>query len=168
MSNVFLFRMPAGIPGAVNRASTATVETQLLDTTNPPAVYGVPGAIDATSKAFRAIQGGDVSASIYGLYVRPYPTGAAAQNCPLGSVVPTPTSGMANVLKRGYLNVQLNGATAAAKGGTVYVRVANAAAGKPIGGIEAAADSTNTIVMANAYFTGPADANAITEIAYNL
>ena len=56
----------------------------------------------------------------------------------------------------------------AAKNGTVYVRVAAAAAGKPLGGVEAVADSTNTIVVAGAYFNGPADAQGVAEIAYNL
>jgi hypothetical protein len=164
-SNAFLFRMPAGIPGMVNRTQSATVEAQLLDTTNYPTVYGVPVAIDATSKAVRKITTGDAAAAIYGMYVRPYPTNSNQDA--LGTSTPA-TSGIANVLKRGYMSVSLGGATAAAKNGTVYVRVAAAAAGKPIGGIEAAADSTNTIVMANAYFTGPADASGNVEIAFNL
>jgi hypothetical protein len=67
------------------------------------------------------------------------------------------------------VDVALGGTAAAAKGGTVYVRVAAAAAGKPLGGFEAAADGTNTIALpANTYFTGPADAYGITEIAFNI
>jgi hypothetical protein len=82
--------------------------------------------------------------------------------------VSTPlTSGVVDVLKRGFINVKLNSGTAS-NGSTVYVRVAAASGAKVIGGIEAAADSTNTIVMANAYFTGAADASGNAEIAYNL
>jgi hypothetical protein len=167
LSNAILYRMAAGIPGAITRAGQAkSVEGINLDTTNYPQSYGVPVAIDATSKAIRKIMTGDTAASIYGLYVRPYPTQGGA-NDPLGSATP-PTSGIANVMRSGYMTVQLNGATASAKGGTVYVRVAAAATGKPIGGIEAAADSTNTIIMANAIFMGPADANGNVEVSYNI
>ncbi|MNT89175.1 hypothetical protein D3C72_2298560 [compost metagenome] len=62
----------------------------------------------------------------------------------------------------------LGGTTDAAKGGTVYVRIAGAAAGKPLGGIEAAADSTNTVALTNAYFTGPKDAYGVVEVAFNI
>ena len=159
--------MPAGIPGAINRSNTATVEAQVLDTVNFPTVYGVPGAIDATSNKFRKIQGSDVAASIYGMYVRPFPTGGTATD-PIGVSTP-PVSGICNVLKRGYMTVLLNGTAPATKNGVIYVRVANASAGKPLGGIEAASDTTNTIVMpGNSYFTGPADASGNVEIAFNI
>ena len=49
-------------------------------------------------------------------------------------------------------------------GGAVYVRVAAAATGKPIGGIEAAADSANTIVLAHCEFTGAQDSQGNGEI----
>lgn len=166
MSNVFTFRMPAGIPGTINRASLATVEPQQLDTTNYPTVYGVPTAIDATSKNLRKIMAGDAAASVTGLYVRPYPT-SGGQFDAFGAAV-TPTSGIVSQLKRGYMSVMLNGATAAAKQGVVYVRTVANGSNTIIGGIEAAADSTNTFVMANAYFTGPADAAGNVEIAFNI
>ncbi len=165
MSNAFLYRMPAGIPGSINRMSTATVEAQMLDTTNFPTVYGVPVAIDATSKNTRKIMAGDAAANVYGLYVRPYPTNSNTD--PLGTSTP-PVSGICNVLKRGYMTVQLNGATAAAKNGAVYVRTVANGGNTIIGGIEAAADGSNTFVMANAYFTGPADASGNVEIGFNI
>ena len=56
----------------------------------------------------------------------------------------------------------------AALDGQVYVRVAAAAAGKPIGGIEAAADGTNTIAITGATFMSAADASGNVEIAYNI
>jgi hypothetical protein len=166
MSNAIQFRMGVGFPGVVSRPTEATVEGDQLDPTNFPTSYGVPVAVDATSKQIRKIMTGDAAAAIFGMYVRPYPIQTSA-NDPLGTST-APTSGIANVMKRGYMVVLLGGATAAAKNGTVYVRVAAPATGKPIGGIEAAADSTNTIIMPNAYFTGPADANGNVEIAYNL
>jgi hypothetical protein len=164
MSNVFTFRMPVGVPGTINRAQTATVEAAILDTTNYPTAYGVPVAIDATSKNARKIIGGDAAAAIFGMYVRPYPTNNSTDG--LGTSTP-PVSGIASILKRGYMIAKLNVGTAA-KNGTVYVRVTANGGNTIIGGIEATSDSTNTITMANAYFTGSADANGNVEIAFNL
>lgn len=48
------------------------------------------------------------------------------------------------------------------------MRVAAASAGRPIGGIEAAADGSNTIAVAGCTFMGPADASGNVEIAYNI
>jgi hypothetical protein len=163
---VFQFRMNAGIPGDISRPEQATVITETLDTTNYPTVYGVAGTIDATSKKFRKIMAGDTASSVYGLYVRPFPTTTGQLTDGLGTSTP-PTAGVCNVMKRGFMTVQLNNTTAAAKNGTVYVRTATGT-GSIIGGFEAAADSTNTFVLANAYFTGPADASGNVEIAFNL
>jgi hypothetical protein len=163
---VFTFRMPAGIPGAVNRVATATIEAQQLDTTYFPTVYGVPVALDATSHNLRAIKAADTASSVYGFYVRPYPaTGNGTDG--LGTSTP-PVSGVVSVLKRGYMMVKLNGTTAAVKNGTVYVRTVTGTF-TVIGGIEALADSTNTFAMTgNTYFTGPADSNGNVEVAFNI
>lgn len=163
----FLYRMPAGIPGGVNRHFHSTIEAQITSTANPPTLYGVPVVIDATTKQVRPLlTTGDTGASIYGFLVRPFPaTGNGIDG--LGTGTPA-TSGMCNVLVRGYMSVSLGGATAAAKGGIVYARVAAPAGGKPLGGIEAAADSTNTVIVPNAHFMGPADASGNVEIAFNI
>jgi hypothetical protein len=159
----FTYRMPAGIPGAVNRASTATVEAQQLDTTNYPTVYGVPIVIDAASHNARYAKTGD--ASIYGMYVRPYPTGGSATDG-LGTSTP-PTSGIVSVLKRGYMTVKLNVGTAV-NNGQVYVRITANGGNTIIGGIEATSDTTYTLAIANCAFMGPADASGNVEIAYNI
>lgn len=160
----FTYRMPAGIPGVVNRIQSATIETQIIDAAAPPGAYGVPVTIVAGK--IQPVGTGDAAAAVYGFNVRPFPTQGNGVDG-LGVSTP-PVSGITDILKRGYLSVKLNGTTAAAKNGAVYIRVAAAATGKPIGGLEAAADSTNTIAVANAYFTGPADAGGITEIAFNI
>ena len=160
----FLYRMPAGIPGDVTRQSQAKIEAQVLDGSNTFAGFGLFGKI--ASGKFVPVGASDVAASVYGLLIRPFPTQGANASDPLGTSVP-PTTGLANVLRSGYANVKVNAGTAAV-GGTVYIRVAAAAAGKPIGGIEAAADSTNTIVVAGATFMSAADASGNAEIAYNI
>lgn len=159
----FLLRAPAGIPGDVSRDKHgATIESLPVDTTNYPTVFGVP--VKIASGKVRTIATGDAATVIYGILVRTFPDGASLDG--LGTSTP-PTKGLVNVLKRGYVNVKVNAGTASL-GSAVYVRVDTPASGKPVGGIEAAADSSNTVVMAGAYFTGAADSNGLCEIAFNL
>lgn len=162
----YQFRMPAGFAGDLQRAEVATIETQQIDSSAPPTSFGV--AVKFVSGKVQPINNSaDTAAAVIGVNLRPYPIQGNGTD-PLGTSTP-PTSGVVDVLKRGYVMVSLGGTTAAAKGGTVYVRVAAAASGKPLGGFEAAADSTNTIALpSNWYFTGPADAYGITEIAVNI
>lgn len=164
--NAFTFRMPAGIPGDINRAQVATVETQVLTPAgqaNAPVSYGVGILIDAVTGQVRLPAAGD--AALYGLLARPYPTNAGQNG--LGTSTP-PASGPCDVVKRGYMTVLLGGATPAAKAGAVYCRIQNPAAGKPVGGFEAAADGGNTIAVAGAYFTGAADPSGNVELAFNI
>jgi len=162
----YQFRMPAGFAGDLQRAEVATIETQLIDSTTPPTSFGV--AVKYVSGKVQPINNSaDTASLVQGVNLRAYPIQGNGTD-PLGTSTP-PTSGVTDILKRGYVMVSLGGTTAAAKGGTVYVRIAAAAAGKPLGGFEAAADSTNTIALpSNWYFTGPADAYGITEIAVNI
>lgn len=141
MSNVFVTRMPAGIPGAISRAGApTTLEPNIISTATPPTLYGVPVALNANGHV-RQIQAGDSAAAVYGFLVRPYPTNSSQQG--VGAATP-PTSGMCDVMKRGYMSVIVNGAAAAAKDAPAYVRVGNASSGKPLGGIEAGADTAVT------------------------
>jgi hypothetical protein len=163
----YTFRMPAGFAGDVQRVEAAVIEPQIIDSSAPPTAFGVPvkmvnGKIQPINNA------ADTAASVYGVNLRAYPIQGNGTD-PLGTSTP-PTSGVTDVLRRGYVSVTLNGTAAATKDGTVYVRVAGASAGKPIGGFEAAADATpaNTVAMpANWYFTGPADSYGVVEIAVN-
>lgn len=161
MSNAILFRMPSGIPGDISRRQSATVEQVLFDSTLPFPAYGVVGKLSAAGK-FVPLVGGEAASAIYGLLVRPYPHQTANSD---GSGVQT--TGLANVLRRGFMTV-LNRAGTPAMGSAVYVRVAAASGSKIIGGIEAVADGTNTVVMAGATFKGAADAAGNAEIEFNI
>jgi len=160
----FQFRMPAGIPGDVNRTYAAIVETRIIDDSDAPDQYGVAVVVDDTTKQMRMATAGDVAGDLYGVLARPYPTNAGQSG--LGTSVP-PTEGPCDVMRSGYMSVKLYGATASALDGLVYVRIANAGAGQVVGGFEAAADGGNTI-LAPAKFMGPADAGGNTEIAWNI
>ena len=164
MSNAFTYRMPAGIPGDIVNAENATVEPNVLLAGSTPTAFGQGVLMDAATGKIRTPAAADCA--LYGINVRPYPTSGNGTDG-VGTSTP-PTSGMVDVLKRGYINVLLGGATAAARGGAVYCRIQNSAAGKPVGGFEAAADGGNTITVSGAYFTGPADASGNTVIAFNI
>jgi hypothetical protein len=169
--------MPAGIPGNISRQpENATVETQLNDAANPVTAFGLPAVLDSTAFALRPFGSSDTAASIYGFIVRPFPTQGSATNASNTYGGGTPAaSGIIDVLKRGYINVQLNGTTQATKNGTVYVRISANGANTIVGGVEAAADGSHTVALTNAYFTGPADATPTSgaspsnaEVAFNI
>ena len=117
--------------------------------------------MDATGN-LATLGSSDTADTVYGLIVRSYPTTSATND--LGQAVPP--KGITDVLVRGYMTVKCNAGTAK-KGGAVYVRIGATATGKPIGGIEAAADGANTIAV-KARFMHDADASGNVEIAYNI
>jgi hypothetical protein len=169
-SNIFLYRIPAGVPGFVNREQEHTGEPNQLDVTNPPLAYGDPVKMGSNGK-IQALAAGDTAAAIYGFLERPYPTqqqNYASQG--YGNAAPQ-AGARCTVMKRGYMTVKLQGATAAAKGGAVFVRIAGTLpAGGRYSNVEAAVDATaaNTPTVPNAYFMGAADTDGNVEIAFNL
>ncbi|WP_334421032.1 structural cement protein Gp24 [Acinetobacter soli] len=162
MSNAILYRMPSGIPGDVSRKSQSTIESHHVG--GQFAAFGLFGKLSATTGDFVPLESTDTAAAVYGLLVRAYPT-QSAQN-ELGKAVPT-ASDIQDALVRGYMTVKCNAGTAK-KAGKVYVRVAAGTTAKPIGGIEAVADSTNTIEITKAMFMHDADAQGNVEIAFNI
>lgn len=162
MGNAILYRMPSGIPGAVSREENKTIESVAHDSATPFAGYGLFGKIAAGK--LQPVGAGDAAAAVYGLLIRPFPTNSGTDG--LGTSTP-PTTGIANVMRRGYATVKNNAGTPALNG-PVYIRVAAAAGGKPIGGIEAASDTTNTILVPGCTFMCAADAAGNVEIGYNI
>ncbi len=156
----YVYRMPSGIPGDVSRKENSVVETQTLNASLPFSAYGLVGKMAAGN--FVPFAGGEAATDAYGVLVRPFPTNSGTDG--LGTATP-PTSGPGDVLRRGYITVKLNGGATVAAGGPVYVRVAAAASGKPLGGFEGAADSTNTVAI-NAIFMSAADADGNVEISF--
>ena len=157
----FTYRMPAGIAGAVNRAEQATVEAQIFDASFPVTSYG--RFVKIVSEKVRPIASGDAAAAVYGLLVRPFPTASSQEG--IGVATP-PTSGVAEVLRRGYMTIKLDRGTAA-KAAAVYVRV-TADTGKLVGDIETAADSAKCVAVPGCVFTGPADGGGAVEVAFNI
>lgn len=166
MPQIITGSMPLGTPGDITRdIRESTVEAQYMNTALPLVGYGLP--VKFTTGTVTGVASGDAATVVAGFLTREYPAlGGATFNQPFQVSTP-PLAGIVGILRKGYICVKLN-AGAAVKEAPVYVRVAAAAAGKPIGGIEAAADSTNTVVIPLAFFTGPADAEGNAEVRYNV
>jgi hypothetical protein len=167
----YTLRMPAGIPGDINRAEIATVEPQVITpngSANAPVLFGVGIMIDATTGMVRLPIAADTT--IYGLLARPFPIQEPTATPTLGISL-VPLQGSCSVLRRGYMSVLLQNTTAAAKAGPVYCRVSGATASLALGGFEAA-PGTGLILVPNSNFQGPAYTdnfgNIVTEIAYNI
>ncbi len=165
----YLYRMPAGIPGDVNRAQAATIEPQVITPdgeTGHPTAYGVPLVIDATTGWVRTLVAGDDTAHVvYGLLARPYPTNSTQDGLGVGT---PPLNGPVDVLRRGYMTVLLSGDTPAVNGGQVYVWTSAATGSHITGGFEATDPSTDGFAVVGSYFKGPADADGNTEIGFNI
>lgn len=166
MTNAILYRMAQGIPGAVSRESVATIEAQPLAVGTPFYSYGIFGKW--SGGAFVPLTAVGDAANVYGLLVRPYPITGLNASDPLGTSVP-PTTGVANIMRRGYMTVQVpTGGGTPAPGGLVYFRYASPASPLLVGDIEAAAVGSVTAVVPGAFFMSAADANGNVEIGFNI
>lgn len=171
----FAFRMGAGFPGDVNRTHPVSVEPSLQSATSPCTAYGQALVVDGVTNTLRRLLVGDAAVTKpYGIAVRPYPTqdGGAANAfgaTTLGAATP-PAAGEIDVMRSGYIMVQMNSlAGAVNKGGAVFVWVAATVAGHVQGQYESAANGGNTAALdANLYqFNGPADSAGVVEISVN-
>lgn len=170
--SVFLYRMPAGIPGEVTRFQTVgtTIAAQQQNAATPFTAYGQVGTIDTNGG--RPILATDTAlpATPIGISVRPFVssdnTVANPGVVPYGPGTPMP-KGAVDMLFRGYINMKLNGAAAAVKGAPVYVYYLASAGNHVQAGIEAASGA-GLWVLPGAFFTGPADAQGNTEIQFNI
>lgn len=164
MGNAYTYRMPSGIPGAVSREENKTIETRPFDSNFPCTAYGIP--VKLVGGLIRPIAASDTNSNVWGFLVRPFPTTNGPSGSALGTSVP-PTSGMGNVLRRGYMSVQNITGTPADQG-AVYTRTASASGSQFIGDIEATNPSGNGFSITAAVFTSAADASGNVEIAYNI
>ncbi len=171
----FAYRMDVGYPGCTNRTQHATVVREHLTPTlaDQPVSYGLMLSMDAAG-VVRAPKPADTLGMFSGIFVRPYPTQGGGLNTPVNdglgvSTPPGPNGNEANVLKRGWIIVKLNAASpAVVKGQAVGIFIGAGTAGNPSGGITGAAPGATVLALPNTYFQGAADANGITEIAFNI
>lgn len=158
----YVTRAPAGFAGAITRTDPGmTITPELIDASSPPTAFGAP--VKRVAGKVQPIASGDAASAVAGFVVRPFPVQSATNA--LGDAA-QPTTGLLNVLRRGFINIRVTIGTAV-KGAPVYVRV-TAASGKAVGDLEATADGSNNVAIPGAMFEGAADAGGITEISYNI
>ena len=162
MSNAFWTAIPFASPGDLTRPhGVHNVEPMAFDPNLPFPFYGAPGKI-AANKFVPLTLVGDTQP--YGFLQRPYPIRSPNQSDPFFGAVP-PTSGVANVMTRGYMGVKCNAGVPAIQG-TVYYRYANPTGPLPLLGLEATSVGGSNIALLNVQFQGAADANGLTEIRF--
>jgi hypothetical protein len=164
----YLLRMPAGIPGEVNRAAGGMVAEPIaitpLGTTGHPTVYGVPIVVDQTGGNVgnaRIFASGDAVGVLYGLLIRPFPAFSSQDAL---NVSTTPNEGPVDVLRVGYMTVLLSGSSAAVKGNPVYLWTAAPSGTHILGGFEASNPGGSGFVLPHSVFMGPGDASGNVEI----
>lgn len=173
MSNTFLYSMPTGIPGNVQRLEAATIEAGLFDADYPCEAYGI--LVKKVEGLIRPVANGDTIASLtkLALLARPYPIqeplGTTVAGQALAGGVPD-NDQPANLLRRGYMTVVAtgNGAdaiSAIVAGDPVYVRT-TASPGEVLD-FEGGSASGNQLVP-NMYFTGTPDSDGNVEVEFNL
>lgn len=171
----FPFRMGAGFAGDVNRTHPATIEPVVTSATVPPTAFGQACLVDTATNTVRAMAAGDTAlTTVYGVLVRPYPfQQVSATNygaAPFGSAGGPGPSALADVLRSGYIMVQIPAAQASVptKNGAAFVWVAVNSGQHVQGNFEAQATGGSTAALANATFNGPADATGVVELMFNI
>lgn len=143
-----------GFAGSFTRQPDQIIDTRVAGT---GVAFGIPVKYDASGNV-EAFGAGDAATDFLGIAVSEVKTGTPGVNGTYASGEPVP------VMKRGRVAVKCNVGSPALNG-TIYVRIAANALipDGVVGGIEASADSTNTISLTNAKFLGTKDANGIVE-----
>jgi hypothetical protein len=164
MSNAFIYRMPAGIPGDVSRKEMAKIEPQLFDADYPCLFFGIP--VKMSSGKIRPMATEDTGQP-YGFLVRPYPSMMSSSEA-VGTATPDVTK-VADILVSGYMTVKNYDGTPAA-GGAVYYR---SQAGSPAGNqghvtAENDGSPTTSIAITGCHFMGAEDSNGNVEISFNV
>lgn len=143
----FLFKAPAGIPGAITRVDDTTVEPGYIAAANGPTLFGQPVKIDAATGKFLLMGAASVAADFYGILIREVPSisGGSPNAQAFSDGTPSLTS-FHGIATRGYVNVVCATGTPV-RGGAVYVRILDGGAGRPIGAYEATADGANSVLV---------------------
>jgi hypothetical protein len=178
MSNNFGFVLPVtglplGNPGHVSRGGLRIIRSRrVLSTAANPISFGQPVVINTANNAYESVAdfingGGTSTAALFaGVAIEEVNTNAGYPYTPGSAVTGSYLQGdPAEVLELGTgILVQVNVGTPASQG-TVYVRVSANGGNTIIGGFEATSDSTHTVALTNAVFTGQVDSNGVAEIA---
>jgi hypothetical protein len=151
----YVTTMPSGIQGQVSRIERSVVESQVLNPTYPFATFGIPVKYVA-GKALPLVAN-DAMTLVQGFLAREFMS-QTALNEGLGVYTP-PTTGVAGVMRSGYMTV-VNNAGTPALAGQVFIRTANPSGSLVIGGVEATFVGASTAVAGSN--TGNGTISAVT------
>ena len=161
------FRMGAGSPGDVNRTHPVSIIPGLLNTSvQSPRLFGDPVLVDTATNSYRGITATDTTTpmTIDGVLVRPYPTQQTSGGMSSSFGVGAPAANQpCDVIETGYVMVKVNFGGQPTKKGAVYIWIAASSGNHVQGGFEAT-PGANLVLVTNAFFNGPPDANGITEL----
>lgn len=163
----FKYRMDVGFPGDVNRTHPVSIMAGLQDATTPVRRYG--DAVLFGTNTIRGFVAGDTAVTkLKGILVRPYPTQqtSGGMSASLGTAAPGGAATVQDYVEDGHIIVKVDNIAAGAvsKGSAVFVWCAASSGNDVQGGFRGAVSAGNTAAIANAEFTGPADANGVAEI----
>lgn len=168
----FRFGVPAGFAGNVNRSHPNSTEPAKNDASLPLTFFGEVALVNGTNNSVRKVQPADTAdVKIWGIVTRPYPiqqqSGGMATD--FGGGTPPGANQPIDILRLGYILTKVNVvSTQPVKGGAVYVWVAASSGDNIQGQILTADDGTNSALVTNATFNGPADENGIAEIIVSM
>lgn len=172
----FTFRMGAGFPGDVNRTHPANIEPCLQCVATPATAYGQAVLADTAgnTNTVRPFAASDSAVTLaYGISVRPYPAQqatSASLGAPaaFGAATP-PATGVIDVLRAGYIMVQLNpGQASPTKGDAVLVQTQATVSTSLQGGFMTAATYTSATLDGRFTYNGPADSAGVVEVCCNV
>lgn len=155
-----------GFAGSYARQPDMIIETRAnVETVNPitfgrPVMQGTNGTTGAVGVV--NITGAFTAAAFVGIAAREVKSALSYSNQGLGVGGQYQPNEPVPVFQRGSISVICSAGTPT-MGSAVYVRVV-AASGKFVGDLEAAADGSNNVLLTNAQWGGPADANRVAEL----
>jgi len=145
----YLYRMPAGIAGAVSRINDSKIKQEVF-TGNPAASYGLPVAIQTDGTVAPA----GASDTVYGFLVRPYPSQPTAVDSD-GTVISA--NKLVDIMVSGYMTVSIPTAD-----------VATATKGTAVKNSGTGVGAASGTAIPLCFFEGSADASGNVEIRFNV
>jgi hypothetical protein len=143
MPNVITYKAPAGFAGGITRVDDTTVEPVFFAAAAYPTAFGQPVKLSGGKAVLMGA--GSVAADFYGILAREVPSMGSATAEAFADGTPNPASAH-GLVTRGYVLAPCVVGTPV-RGGTVYVRIVDGGAGKPVGQFEATADGVNNVAL---------------------
>jgi len=163
MAPAYTFRAPAGSAGDITRPDESQVESQIINTSLPPLLYGVSVVVSSTTGLAQAWAGTNVATDFGGIAVREAPSIAGSTAQAFGASVPN-TQMPLGVLVSGYCNVRCPVGTPV-KGQAVAICI-TAGGGKAVGDFGTVVDASNLSIPRLTWAINGVDANLVGEVRY--